>query len=269
MSDSIVINGGNVSIQISGGGPGVAEIQAGLATAAALATLQDHVSGTNGIESFPAAAAAANGVSLAEVVRYIQEHGTDGILAALGTLANTGGTATLAAMIGDPANNSLVARLAALATSVAGREQQVSVNAPNHIAVTVDMTNATWNTVATHEVFHVTGAVRMRMWIETTGPLQSAEDNTAFMSFGTSADPASLIPSGVIDGSLLGLWVDVAGYSPFQSFGGATFDRINHSLDIGYQVAYQIMTGGTLIFHCVWEPLSAGATVVAGAGGPL
>ena len=82
MCDSITI-GGNVSIQISGGGASVQDIQSGLATAAALA---------------------------------------------------------------------------ALATSVAGREQAISVNAPNHIAVTADMTSATWNAVATPTA---------RVWVST------------------------------------------------------------------------------------------------------
>jgi len=60
--------------------------------------LVDAVSGAAGLATFPAAAAANNGVSLAEVIRYIQENGTDPIVAALGAMtdasAQTKGTTT-------------------------------------------------------------------------------------------------------------------------------------------------------------------------------
>ena len=37
----------------------------------------------------------------------------------------------------------------------------VNALASNHVAVTATMTSATWNTAASHEVFTVTGTVRM------------------------------------------------------------------------------------------------------------
>jgi hypothetical protein len=68
--------------------------------------------GENGITTFPAAAAAGNAVSLAEVIRYIQE-------SQVGSLANSGGTATLAAILGDVANSDVATRLTNLANQVA------------------------------------------------------------------------------------------------------------------------------------------------------
>jgi len=65
--------------------------------------LADALYGTTGIATFPAAAAAANNVSLAEVIRYIQA-------SQIGALANSGGTATLAGILGDLANESVLAR---------------------------------------------------------------------------------------------------------------------------------------------------------------
>jgi hypothetical protein len=72
-----------------------------------LTTLADILSGTTGIASFPAATAAGNGVSLAEVIRYISD-------SQIGGLVNSGGTATLASIIGDVANTSITARLDAI-----------------------------------------------------------------------------------------------------------------------------------------------------------
>lgn len=64
--------------------------------------------GADGVATFPAAAAAGNGVSLAEVIRYIQS-------SQIGTLTNTGGTATLGGILGDVANSDLATRITNLA----------------------------------------------------------------------------------------------------------------------------------------------------------
>jgi len=83
----------------------------GVSIAEAIRYIADAQSGTVGLASFPAAAAAANDVSIAEVIRYIQE-------SQIGTLVNSGGTATLAGIIGDPANSDLVTRIAAIQADV-------------------------------------------------------------------------------------------------------------------------------------------------------
>ena len=75
--------------------------------------LADALYGTTGIATFPAPAAAANNVSLAEVIRYIQA-------SQIGALANSGGTATLAGILGDPANVALATSIAKIATASAG-----------------------------------------------------------------------------------------------------------------------------------------------------
>lgn len=188
MCDGISI-GGNVSIQISGGGPNVADIQSGLATAAAVA---------------------------------------------------------------------------ALATSVAGREQQISVNAPNHIAVTADMTSATWNTVATHKVFAITGAVRMRMWIQSHSLASGTSE--AYMSL-LIGNAFEVFRAGKIENTN-GFWVGQNTYQPIIASGNVFQDYVLAE-NVGYGVTVEPLAGGYLIFHGVWEPLSDGATVVAGAGGPL
>lgn len=259
MCDSIVINGGNVSVQISGGGTGVAEIQAGLATAAALATLQDHVSGTNGIESFPAAAAAANGVSLAEVVRYIQENGTDDILAALGTPTNTGGAATFAAMIGDTANSTLVARLAAL------EQQTVHTTAAKTVA-----------SIATANLFVITGGpVRILSVIGYLATAPEAVENYVGLSYTDQGSAVSGLSDGT-DVSLIPAHVLIAyplmgaGYEPefvdytlgffkssIVSFSGAILMPGTISMSCS------ATTSGTISWYVEFFPLAPGARVVA------
>ena len=74
------------------------------ATVADISTVQNALYGAAGIAAYPNAAAAANDVSLAEVIRYIQE-------SQLGTLTNTGGTPSLGAILGDVANEPIYNRL--------------------------------------------------------------------------------------------------------------------------------------------------------------
>ena len=99
----------------------------------------------------------------------------------------------------------------------AGIMSEISVNAPNHIAVTVDMTSATWNTVATHKVFAVTGVVRMRMWIQSHS--LTSNTNEAYMSLLVGA-ALEVFRAGKIENTN-GFWV---GQNAYQAF--CPFDQI-------------------------------------------
>ena len=74
------------------------------ATVADISSVQNALYGAAGVASYSAAAAAANGVSISEVIRYIQE-------TQIGTLTNTGGTATIGAILGDMNNEPIYNRL--------------------------------------------------------------------------------------------------------------------------------------------------------------
>ena len=76
----------------------------GTDTEMADSSLFDMLAGGTGIVTWPAAAAPGNGVSLSEGLRHVVE-------TQLGTIVNTGGTATVGGILGDLANDSLVARL--------------------------------------------------------------------------------------------------------------------------------------------------------------
>ncbi len=44
---------------------------------------------------------------------------------------------------------------------------------------------------------------------------------------------------------------------------------IANGKDIGYTVGGEALTGGSITFHCWWEPLNATGHVAAGVGGAL
>lgn len=64
----------SAGVSVEGGSGGALAASDSASLAASLATLQAEVSGAAGLASFPAGTAAANAVSLAEVLRYAQEN---------------------------------------------------------------------------------------------------------------------------------------------------------------------------------------------------
>jgi len=149
-----------------------------------------------------------------------------------------------------------------------------NANSANHIVVTADMTSAVWNAVATQEVFTVTGLCRLRMWILCTATLTDAAD-AARIQFGHESATNAFIASTVCATAGAGLlatnclWYDTSPLTTPEVTATAIMDYVVNGLDIGYEVTGAALTGGSLEFHCVWEPLASGASVAAGVGGPL
>jgi len=151
----------------------------------------------------------------------------------------------------------------------------INYNAVNYLAVTADMSSATWNTEATHEVFTVTGAVRVRILIECTETLTDVADLPQ-IQFGYSGATTALI--GATGAAGQGgntieageFWFDTSPADTYGAFGTAIFDQVVNGTDIGYQITNgAALTDGTLVFHCWWEPLNATGTVAAGTGAAL
>lgn len=210
----------------------------------------DALYGAAGIATFPAGAAPANGVSLAEAVRDIWDALRNG----------TGGS--------EPGTNK------SLLDELRGASG-IRYNAANYVAVTADMTSATWNTAAKHEVFTVTGLVRMRVLIECTDTLTDAADG-ASIQFGDESSTTRLIGSTGAAGaggdtlSAGEIWMDTspADVTPLTSVAILDFIVAN-GLDIGYEITDAALTGGALVFHCWYEPLNATGAVAAGTGAVL
>ena len=177
--------------------------------------------GASGIATYPAAAAPANAVSIAEVLA--------------------------ATYYGSNATN---------------------YNAKNYLAVTADLSSATWNSSSSngHEVFTVTGSVRIRILpIATTGPTAVA---SSVISLGTSGSHAAFIANtstSGIDTNEAWLTTTPAAQYAYSSL----VDRIVVGEDIGYDISTAPATAGAIVFHAWWEPLNSTGAVAAGTGGTM
>jgi hypothetical protein len=190
------------------------------------------------------------------------------LAAQVGTLANTGaGAETLAAILGDVASVDMATRFGILQNHVGP-----SYNNSRYLSVAADFTNATWNDFVTtpkHEVFDVTGLVRLRLWITCTGDVDSTAHG-ATLCFGHASDTDAFIAA--TDETELDtgdLWYDATPTLACDTFANAVMDYVSNGLDVGYEIGGEALTTGALLFHCVWEPLSSTGNVTAGAGGTL
>jgi hypothetical protein len=203
--------------------------------------LQAAAAGTAGLASFPNGAAPANDVSLAEVLRDIWDAVRNG----------TGGT--------EPGTNrSVVDEI---------RGSALNYGAVNYLAVPVDLTSGTWNTVASHEVFTVTGAVRMRILAEVTSDCTSA-GGTATIKLGVAGATAGFIAATGEDDLDVGeAWVDATPTETYGNFSSLVLDKVVlGGLDVGFEIENEAFTQGAITFHCWWEALNSTGALAAGAG---
>lgn len=140
----------------------------------------------------------------------------------------------------------------------------------NYLAVTVDLSNATWNTVAKHEILTVTGLVRLRILAEITVEGDDTSGNTATIQLGTESASNNFIAATQVDDLAVGeLWYDATPTVKVDNTSSILLDKIVSGEDVGYEIAGEAAVAGTIIFHCWWEALNATGAVVAGAGGVL
>ena len=153
----------------------------------------------------------------------------------------------------------------------------ISVNHPRHLVNVVDLSSATWNTVATHEVFTVTGMVRVFVWIVCTELITSASAPGNTTIYFISESGIVNLSYASDDTSVVGGFYE-RGSNSFvlagDKYAASGLDKWVHEmylggLDFGYQLPDAAAANGTLEFHCIWEPLTAGASVTLGAGGTL
>lgn len=149
----------------------------------------------------------------------------------------------------------------------------------NSFTVVADMTSATWNTVGAHEIATVTGTVHMWVLCECMGTLTDSVTDLATIALGIEGAPASLIAAigaAGFGGDTIAIgefWVDITPNETFAS--KMQLDALDFVIaagkDVGYTLAGEALTGGSLKFHIYWEALPTDPTgnVVAGAGGAL
>ena len=153
--------------------------------------------------------------------------------------------------------------------------ESLARDAPNYIAVTADLSSATWNTVASHEVLTVTGTVRVRVVIECTETLADAADGASIQMGVEGATTAWIGSTGAAGagGNTIAageIWCDTSPADTNGNTGTLALDKIiGGGLDVGYEITGAALTNGTLVFHCWWVPISSDGAVIAGAGGSL
>lgn len=148
---------------------------------------------------------------------------------------------------------------------------KATVKLNNYFTVTADMTSVTWNTVAAHEIATITGAVHMIIIPQITGSLTSGA-SLATLVLGDETVTNSLIPITTAANLALGEWwvdADTTRTVISRTLLNAVDFTIGNGKDVGYTVATEAFTGGSILFHCYWEPMDSTGAVVAGAGGIL
>lgn len=138
----------------------------------------------------------------------------------------------------------------------------------NKLVVTADLSSATWNTVAAHEIAVVTGLVRMQVLAVCTTTGDDTSGNTSTIALGVEGDTAALIAATQVDDLLAGeLWYDATPTTRTDKWANAVIDFPVDGWDVGFTIAGEAATAGVIEFHIWWMPLEEGATVVAGEGG--
>ena len=149
-------------------------------------------------------------------------------------------------------------------------EDELNTNASNYLSVTADLSEATWNTVATHEVFTVTGLVRLRIIAEVTTTGDDTSGDTATIQLGTETTTNAFIASTQVDDLAEGeLWYDATPTTKVDAFATVLQDYVVNGDDVGFEIGTEAATAGVIVFHCWWEPLNSTGNVVAGDGSAM
>ena len=166
------------------------------------------------------------------------------------------------------ADGSVLERLEDLLNKInAGK---IQYNSTNYIAVTADLSSATWNTVATHELFTVTGLVRMKVIAEVTVNGDDTSGDTSTIQLGTEDATNGWIAATQVDDLAAGeIWADATPTETNGNYSSLVFDKVVNAKDVGYEIANEAATAGTIIFHCWYEALNATGAVVAGDGSAM
>lgn len=139
-----------------------------------------------------------------------------------------------------------------------------SINSGGYLSHEVDLSVAANLSVASHEVFTVTGLVRARLWVECTGSVTSS-GGAATLQFGLAGTTTEFIGvTGEDDIDSGEIWFDTSPAETFVAFATGVFDYLTNGIDIGYEIVTEALTAGTLVFHIVWEPLNSTGAVVKG-----
>ena len=231
----------------------------------------------NSLGAFIASGGTGLGTELADSKSLVDAIGTNGT-----TVADT--ATGIAGMIGiNDANNAMDTSTVVpnVDGSVYERLEGIGVGGdinfdnPNYIGLSVDLSQATWNTAAAHEILTVTGMIRLKMIIEVSATVEDAGD-ACDGEVGIAGNTAAIIATGAIGGAGAGstleageFWIDAspADATPLASSSAVLDFVVSGGLDVGYTLSGAAATAGTLIFHMWWVPLDSTGLAAVGAGG--
>ena len=148
-------------------------------------------------------------------------------------------------------------------TNVVNMEEQ-------YLCVEADLTDATWNTVASHLLFGVTGLVKVKLLAEVVEEGDDTTGDTATICLGFKGATNALIAATKVDNLAAGeLWYDATPTTTYDTTANTVLERIVNGVDIGYEIAGEAAKAGKIKFHCWYTPLNAGAVISVGTGAAM
>lgn len=144
---------------------------------------------------------------------------------------------------------------------VAGASRLVEMDGEEwrHVFNTADFETAGHNEAAEHEVFTVTGDVRVRLLNDVTETLDSTGDG-ASIQYGVTGDTDQFIAASAEADVAAGRYWQA---DPSAASGSMIERDINGGADIGYEITGEALTDGGIDFHCYYQPRGAGGKLVA------
>lgn len=136
----------------------------------------------------------------------------------------------------------------------------------------IDFSLAQWNAVGTHEVFTVTGFVKIFLLARILQSLAGGAGATIQLR---EEGGGVIIPAtGFAVLTAPNVWWNNGGVgavkNEFDGFVDSSyFYRLSNGPDYGFNVAVNPLTAGRIEFYGIWTPLSADGLVVAASGGAL
>ena len=160
--------------------------------------------------------------------------------------------------------------VSAVSTAVNNSNSNLNYSHPRYLTITADLSSETWNTVATHELFTVTGLVRMKVLAEVTVSGEDTSGDTATIQLGVEDSTNDWIAATQVDDLTAGvIWADATPTETNGNFTSLVFDKVVNGKDVGYEISVEAATAGTIVFHCWYEALKTGSSVVVSDGSAM
>jgi hypothetical protein len=184
----------------------------------------------------------------------------------VGSFTNSGGSSFLGPILGDTSNIPFADRLRNIQNYTRGTGLVLSKYHPNFIEVTADMSSASWNAMTSHQLFDVTGLVHIVMMAECTGALVD-DDTSGKICLGVVGAISGFIGATSAPAITSNtIWMDNSPGDVQGNYSSVVLDKVVDGLDIVYSISNSGLSNGILKFKLVWEPLGDTGNVVAGTG---